>query len=284
MVLRAGDFVSLKANWEPKSDNLRRIASELELGLDSFVFVDDNPAEIEIVRQLAPEVTTILLGADPAEYAGQLQDCGLFEPRSITTEDAQRTGQYRAESERQTLLASAPDMDAYLESLVMEAEIRQFTAVDVPRVAQLINKSNQFNLTTRRRTEAEVQALIGQPDHCCLAVRLRDRFGDHGLISIVIGRISGQELEMDTWLMSCRVLKRQVEDTILNELARRAKESGCLWMKGIYIRTAKNDLVRNFYPSMGFESLTVAPDCGEFRLELDRFSPHPTKIKVRVNS
>ena len=223
MVLRASDFVSFKANWEPKSDNLRQMAADLDLGIDSFVFVDDNPAEIEIVRQFAPAVTTILLGDDPADYAGQLQDCRLFEPRSITREDQERTGQYRAESERQTLLASAADMDAYLESLAMEAVIREFTPVDVPRLAQLINKSNQFNLTTRRRTEAEVQALIRQPDHVGLSVRLQDRFGDHGLISIVVGRETGDSLVIDTWLMSCRVLKRQVEELVLNELARLAQ-------------------------------------------------------------
>ena len=284
MVLRSEDFVSFKANWEPKSDNLRQMAAELQLGLDSFVFVDDNPAEIEIVRQFAPEVTTILLGSDPAEYVGQLQDCGLFEPRSITREDVQRTSQYRAETERQTLLATAADMDAYLESLAMEAEIREFTPVDAPRLAQLINKSNQFNLTTRRRTEAEVQALIGQEGYIRFSVRLRDRFGDHGLISILIGRISGHELEMDTWLMSCRVLKRQVEDTVLNELAQRAKASGCLRVRGIYIRTAKNDMVRDFYPRMGFQTVSVTPDRGEFKLELDTFRPHPTKIDIRASS
>ena len=129
MVLRAGDFVSVKANWEPKVDNIRQMAAELRLGIDSFVFVDDNPAEIEIVRQFAPTVTTVSLSGDPADYSGQLQDCRLFEPHSITSEDARRTGQYREESEHQTLLASAADMDAYLESLAMEMMIREFMPV-----------------------------------------------------------------------------------------------------------------------------------------------------------
>jgi FkbH-like protein len=279
MVLRAGDFVSFKANWEPKSDNLRQMAAELTLGLDSFVFVDDNPAEIEIVRQFAPEVMTILLGDDPAEYAGQLQDCRLFEPRSITDEDLKRTGHYRAENQRQTLLATAADMDAYLESLAMEAVIHEFTPVDVPRLAQLINKSNQFNLTTRRRTEAEVHELIGEPDYVCFSVRLRDRFGDHGLISIVIGRASGVALRIDTWLMSCRVLKRQVEELVLNELSRLAKLKGCSRLEGIYLPTAKNEMVREHYPRMGFRSQSITRDCAEYVLELDSFRPRPTKIK-----
>jgi FkbH-like protein len=284
MVLRAGDFVAFHANWEPKSDNLRRMAEELNLGLDSFVFVDDNPAEIEIVRRFAPAVSTILLGDDPAEYAGQLQDCGWFEPRRITREDRERTGQYRAESERQTLLASAADMDAYLESLAMEAVVGEFTPVDVPRLAQLINKSNQFNLTTRRRTEAEVQALLGDPDHLGVSVRLRDRFGDHGLISIVIGRVRGPALEVDTWLMSCRVLKRQVEELVLNELCRRARARGCSRLEGLYLPTAKNEMVREHYPRLGFQARNVAPDRAEYVLDLDAFRPRPTRIQLRSPS
>jgi FkbH-like protein len=284
MVLRAGDFVSFKANWEPKSDNIRRMAAELNLGLDSFVFVDDNPAEIEIVRQFAPAVSTMLLGDDPAEYAGQLQDCRWFEPRSITREDRERTDQYRAENARQTLLASATDMDAYLASLAMEAVIGEFTPVDVPRLAQLINKSNQFNLTTRRRTEAEVQALIGQPEYACFSVRLQDRFGDHGLIAIVIGRAGGDTLEIDTWLMSCRVLKRQVEELVLNELAGLAQAKGCSRLVGVYLPTAKNGMVRDHYPRMGFEPCSITPECAEYVLDLDSFRPRPTKINRRATA
>jgi FkbH-like protein len=281
MVLRLDDFVSFKANWEPKSDNLRQMAAELKLGLDSFVFVDDNPAEVEIVRQFAPAVTTLLLAGDAAEFAGQLRDCRLFEPRSITSEDAQRTAQYRAESERQSMLGSAADMDTYLESLAMEGIIREFTLVDVPRLAQLINKSNQFNLTTRRRTEAEVLALMEQPDHICLSMRLRDRFGDHGLISIVIARVAGVALEIDTWLMSCRVLKRQVEETVLNELSRLARARGCSRIEGRYRATAKNDMVRDFYPRMGFQTRACTPEGGEFVLDLASFDPRPTKMTLR---
>jgi FkbH-like protein len=165
MVLRLGDFVSFQANWEPKSDNIRRMAAELNLGLDSFVFVDDNPAEIEIVRQFAPEVATIELGPDPSEYVAQLQDCRLFEPRNITSEDVERTQQYQSEAQRQALSATITDMDAYLASLAMEGEIGGFAPVDIPRLAQLINKSNQFNLTTRRRTEADLLALARDPDY-----------------------------------------------------------------------------------------------------------------------
>jgi len=284
MVLRASDFVSFKANWEPKSDNLRRMADELGLGLDSFVFVDDNPAEIEIVRQFAPAVTTLLLSADPADYVGQLQDCRLFEPRSITVEDVNRTQQYRAERERQAASSSAADMNSYLESLAMEGFVREFNRVDAPRLAQLINKSNQFNLTTRRRTEAEVYDLIGRQDHVCLSMRLADRFGDHGLISIVIGRVDGALLEVDTWLMSCRVLKRQVEETMLNELSRLARLKGCSSILGVYLATAKNEMVRDFYSRMGFRTRTATDDRGEYVLDLASFSMVPTKVTLRATT
>jgi FkbH-like protein len=281
MVLRLDDFVSFKANWKPKSDNLRQIAAELNLGIDSLVFVDDNPAEIEIVRQFAPEVSTILLSRDPADYVAQLQDCRLFEPRSITGEDTRRTHQYRAERGRQNALASATDMEAYLQSLEMQGTIRDFVPVDVPRLSQLINKSNQFNLTTRRRTEAEVQALIGRDDHVCLSARLQDRFGDHGLISIVIGRAAGDTMEIDTWLMSCRVLNRQVEETMLHQLCMRAQAKGCTRLIGVYLATAKNDMVRDFYPRMGFQSISVTPGRGEYALELSSFVPRLTRIALK---
>ena len=222
MVLRMKDIVCFKANWQPKSENIRQIANELNLGLDSLVFIDDNPAEIEIVRQFVPEVETVLLSADPSEYAGALQDSRYFEPKNVTAEDLERVDQYKQESQRQELLATVTDMDAYLESLGMEAVIREFRAGG--RAAHLA---------------ADQQEQPVQPDHATphrgasaghhggsayfgFTVRLADRFGDHGLISIVVGKVEGEETEVDTWLMSCRVLKRQVEELVLNELVRLA--------------------------------------------------------------
>jgi FkbH-like protein len=280
MVLRLEDIVSFKANWEPKSENIRAMALELNLGLDSFVFVDDNPAEIEIVRQFVPEVTTILLGADPSDYVAQLADCRLFEPRNITSEDAERTSQYRSDAQRQVLAATVTDMSSYLESLQMESVISEFAPVDVPRLSQLINKSNQFNLTTRRRSEAGVITVMNNPNFIGFSVRLKDRFGDHGLISIVIGEKAGDTMKIDTWLMSCRVLKRQVEEEVLNELVRLAKWKTCTRLEGAFLPTPKNEMVRDFYPRMGF-SLTAETDTQrEFELRLEGFQPIPTKIKI----
>jgi len=280
MVLRMNDFVSFKANWEPKSENIRQMAAELNLGIDSFAFVDDNPAEIEIVRQFAPEVATILLGPDPSEYVTQLQDCRLFEPRNITAEDVERTSQYHAEAQRKALSATITDMGAYLESLEMEAAITEFTKIDVPRLAQLINKSNQFNLTTRRRTEADILTLMSDPRYVGFSIRLKDRFSDHGLISIVIGKKSDKTMEIDTWLMSCRVLKRQVEEEVLNELARLAASRGCSLLQGVYFPTAKNEMVRDFYPRMGFILISENDKSRVFELNVKTFQSIPTKIKV----
>ena len=280
MVLRMDDFASFSANWDPKADNIRRMAAELNLGLDSFVFVDDNAAEVEIVRQFAPEVTAIHLGADPSEFVALLQDARLFEPASVTADDAKRTQQYQSERERKALLSSAVDMDAYLESLEMEGLVSDFVPVDVPRLSQLINKSNQFNLTTRRRSEGEVTALIDDPSHACFSVRLKDRFGDHGLIAIAIGRVEGATMVIDTWLMSCRVLKRRVEDEVLNELVRLADERGCSTLIGVYLPTAKNGMVEDHYPALGFECVRESAERSEFCLGVRSYQPRPTPIRI----
>jgi len=242
--------------------------------------MDDNPAEIEIVRQFAPEVTTILLGPDPSDYVAQLADCRLFEPRSITDEDAGRTSQYRSDAQRKALAASVTDMAAYLESLSMEAVISEFLPVDVPRLSQLINKSNQFNLTTRRRSEAEVTAVMNDSNFIGYSVRLKDRFGDHGLISIVIGEKKDGALRIDTWLMSCRVLKRGVEELVLNELVRLAKMKNCIRLEGFFLPTPKNEMVRDFYGRMGFTLTAESETQREFELPLESWQPMPVKIKT----
>ena len=280
MVLGLEDIVNFKANWEPKSENIRRMAPELNLGLDSFVFVDDNPGEVEIVRQFVPEVTTILLGPDPADYVDQLQDCRLFEPKNITAEDAERTNQYRSDAQRKALEESVTDMDSYLDSLAMEGVIKEFAAVDVPRLSQLINKSNQFNLTTHRRSEVEVIAVMKDPGCVGFSLRLKDRFGDHGLISVVIGQKRGDTMFIDTWLMSCRVLKRQVEEEVLSEVARLAKLRGCHRLEGLYLPTAKNEMVLDFYGRMGFKLVSASETKRDYTLELERFQPISTKIKI----
>jgi FkbH-like protein len=284
MVLKEKDIVSFKANWKPKSDNIRTIAAELGLGLDSFVFVDDNPAEIEIVRQFVPEVSTVLLGPDPSDYVRQLQDSRLFEPRNITQEDSQRTEQYRQETQRKAHLALATDMDSYLASMEMVATVNDFNSVDLPRICQLINKSNQFNLTTRRRTEAELLVLMQDPEYLGFTIRLRDRFGDHGLIAVVIcqcEKLDGTPvLEIDTWLMSCRVLNRQVEEETMNEIARRALQHSITHIRGVYRPSSRNGLVRDLYRKLGFSESSPLFSEKEFVCDARNYHPFETRIKV----
>lgn len=280
MVLRLSNIVNFKANWEPKSENIRQIATELNLGLDSLVFLDDNPAEIEIVRQFVPEVSGIWLGEDPSAYTSILKDCRLFELRSITTEDMKRVQLYQHEAKRQELMSTSTDMDSYLISLDMEAVISEFVPIDAPRITQLINKSNQFNLTTRRRTEAEVISLIQAPDYKAFTVRLSDRFGAHGLIAVVVADVSGGSLVIDTWLMSCRVLKRQVEELTLNRIVELARMRGCSLVIGVYKPTAKNGMVRELYPKLGFTEENASPDVSTFILDVDKYTPKETQIKL----
>ena len=284
MVLRMKDFACFKANWNPKSDNLREIAAELNLGTDSIVFVDDNPAEIEIVHQFAPDVEALLLGPDPSEYVSRLKDARLFESLSITAEDTRRTQQYIDEAQRRDLLASATDMGAYLRSLEMRAVVRDFHPIDVARIAQLINKSNQFNLTTRRRTEADVKQVMEDP--CCTAftIRLADKFGDQGLIAVVIGCLEEHYLNIDTWLMSCRVLNRQVEEETVNEIVRRAVLRGCKRIRGRYIPSQKNGMVKDLYGRMGFTRVAEHEHAIEFELDPAAYHAVSTAIQIHRES
>lgn len=280
MVLKLDHLSAFKANWEPKSENIKAIAEELGLGLDSFVFVDDSPAEIEIVRQFSPSVETILLGPDPADYISQVDCARFFEPKAITSEDRQRVAQYQAETKRQVLAGKVTDMDVFLQSLEMKGTICEFTELDLPRVAQLINKSNQFNLTTRRRSESDLRNLVRDPFCVAFSFRLEDKFGDYGLISVFIGKVSDKNLTIDTWLMSCRVLKRQVEMEVLNEVVRLARERHCVKLEACYIPTAKNKMVSGLLPELGFEEIARKADRVDYSLSIDKQASAPTRIQI----
>ena len=279
MALRLEDFVSFQANWNPKSDNIKLIADELNLGLSSFVFADDNPAEIEIVRKFAPDVTCLLLDGDPSGFTTVLKDSRLFEPRNITNEDFGKTALYQKETERRELETSITDMPTFLKSLEMEAQIRPFNRVDAPRISQLINKSNQFNLTTFRKTEAEVLHLAEDPQFRSFTVRLKDKFGDHGLISVFLGQIEGRILNIELWLMSCRVLKRQVEEIFMNEVVAIAKVSNCDRIQGRYIPTAKNGMVKDLLPKFGFSLAKETPSQTEYFLDISSYKAYETFVK-----
>ncbi len=253
MPLRLDDFSAFVANWEDKATNLRSIASSLNIGLDALVFVDDSAAECEIVRRFCPEVAVLQMPEDPAEYCRLLDSRRFFETVSISGEDASRAAHFEAEKSRRALESAAPDLKSFLRDLRMRATAEPFKEEDLGRIAQLINKTNQFNLTARRRNEAELRALIKDPSALTLSVRLQDRLGDYGLIAVCIGLKRGEEVEIDSWLMSCRALGRGVEQFTFTRLAQAAWEAGAKSLLGRYLPTPKNGMVRDLYPSLGFK-------------------------------
>ena len=259
MVLAMDDFAAFEASWDPKALALRRIADTLQLGLDSFVFFDDNPAEREHIRQALPEVEVAEVPEDPADYVRALEQGLWFESVGLTDEDRARTAHYAVERRRVELRNTATNLDDYLTSLEMVAQVRELDDTDMQRVIQLIGKTNQFNLTTRRHSEAQVRAILAGAGNIALTVRLKDRFSDYGLVSVVFGvaQVDAElpTLEIDTWLMSCRVIGRTLEPLVLRALVERSVRRGYRRIVGQYLPTAKNALVSGLYGDLGFASL-----------------------------
>lgn len=274
MQLKVGDIACFVANWYDKASNLRAIAQQLNIGLDSLVFADDNPFERNIVRRELPMVMVPELPDDPALHARCIADAGYFETLTITHEDTLRTQNYQSEKARAELRQSITDMDGYLQSLEMELIYRPFDRTGLQRIVQLINKTNQFNLTTRRYSEAEVIKILEDPEAVTLQMRLVDKFGDHGVIAIVIAhRAKNGEFAIDTWLMSCRVLGRGVEKATLDLLVREVARRGGVAIVGRYLPTKKNVMVKSHYEGLGFEK--IADDEGDtttWRLRLDMYA------------
>jgi FkbH-like protein len=260
MVLRLEDVSCFVANWGDKARNLRTIAERLNIGLDSIVLVDDNPAERSLVRQSAPEVAVPEMPKDPAGYVAALERHRYFQIMSAGEEDFQRTDYYRANVQRQEVEAAATSTEEFLTSLQMVARVAPITSVTMERCVQLINRTNQFNLTTRRYSAADVQRMMESQDWLTCTVALADRFGDNGLISVLLGRAEGNVLEIDTWLMSCRVLKRRVEHFLMNRLHDLALRGGFAVIRGRYIPTARNSLVRDLYAELGFTRTGTGTD------------------------
>ncbi len=283
MVLRRGDISAFVANWNDKAANIREIAEILNIGLDSMVFLDDNPFERTLVRRELPAVAVPEVGEEPSRFAQILADGGYFEAVSITDEDRERTSLYQSNAAREVSRKSATDLPSYLRSLDMELHWSRFDRVGLQRIVQLINKTNQFNLTTRRYSEEDVLSVMANNRAFGLQLRLIDRFGDNGIISIIIGKMDGgDDLLIDTWLMSCRVLGRQVEPTTLNLVAAQAQALGARRLIGEYRPTKKNAMVREHYTRLGFAPLETAEDGGSRAvLDLATFTPAETFVDVR---
>lgn len=279
-LLRPGDFACIRANWQPKDRNFAEIAEELGLLPESLVLIDDNPAERAIVTARFPDVEAPALDA-PEAYLAALDGSGLFEPAGLSSDDLRRGEMYRANAERARLRERFVDYGEYLRSLDMRAEIAPFAPVYLARIAQLTNKSNQFNLTTRRYTESELRRFAEDPDCLTLYGTLTDRFGDNGVVSVVLGRRAGDAVDIELWLMSCRVLKRNLEHAMLDELAARAVQSGASRLRGYYRETARNGMVRTLYRDFGFT--LVGENGGDTVWELPLSGYEKRNRVIRVN-
>ncbi len=260
MLLRRGDISAFVANWHDKASNIRGIAEMLDIGVDSLVFLDDNPFERNQVRAALPAVAVPEVPDDPGLVPFCLADAGYFEAVAVTADDLARRAQYAANAERQRKREDAGDISTYLASLDMRMKWHRFRPVDHERTVQLINKTNQFNLTTRRYTGAEVLAVAGDPRAVGLTFRLVDSLGDNGIIAVVIARIEGTTAVIDTWLMSCRVLGRGVEAATLDVLAREAASLGATSLVGLHVPSEKNAMVRDHYGRLGFSAEPPGPD------------------------
>ena len=280
-ILQPEHFSAFRANWGPKPENLESIARELNLGLDSFVFVDDNPAERALVSAQLPQVAVPEVGADVTDYPRILDCARYFESIALSSEDLARAGHYQQNAQRQFAQARFADYGEYLDSLGMTAEIAPFSSMYLDRIAQLTNKTNQFNLTTRRYTLAELEAVAADPCAVTLYGRLTDRFGDNGLVSVVLGRRRADTLVLDLWLMSCRVLKRDMELAMLDALVASARPLGIAALEGVFIPSRKNSMVAQHYPSLGFQLLSADPDgTTHYLLPTGNYQPQSRHIRI----
>lgn len=271
MVLKLEDIAVFIANWDNKADNIRRIQSILNIGFDSMVFLDDNPFERNIVRENIPEVTVPELPEDPAHYLEYLYSLNLFETATFSSSDSKRTKQYQIEAERAAVQMSFTNEGDFLKSLNMQSEVRPFDSFNIPRVSQLSQRSNQFNLRTIRYTESDIERMSKNGDYYNFSFTLTDKFGDNGLICVVILKNHDNEsLFIDTWFMSCRVLKRGMENFTLNTIVDYAKNKGFKRIVGEYIPTQKNSMVADHFTQLGF-SKTDDINNHYFNLNIDEY-------------
>jgi FkbH-like protein len=268
MRIRLDDIAVFLANWDDKPASIRRVAETLGIGLDALVFVDDNPAERQAVRELVPEVDVVALPDDPSGYVRALAAYPWLETAALTDDDRRRTEQYRARAHVAELRSGAGSMEEFLAGLGMRARIAGFDELRLPRITQLVNKTNQFNLTTRRASETEMRRVAEDDGHVDLCLELHDRFADHGLIAVLIARQDGPELDIETFLMSCRVIGRTVEEALVARVCREAAQRGCIRLRGRYVPSPKNAMVADLYERLGFEPAGRDGDATLWTLEV----------------
>ena len=274
MVLREEHFASMQINWNDKVSNLRAISEELNIGLDSMVFIDDNPVERAWVRQALPDVLVVDLSEDPAMYQATLETLTVFELISLTDEDRRRGALYASERARRELKAESGSFEAFVNGLSMVLTIGNMHPKDVKRVGQLTRKTNQFTMTTKRYTDAEIEEMASHPDNLVYALRVRDVYEDNGLVGVLILRHLEKVWSIDTFLMSCRVLGRTIEGAFLAEVLSDIKKAGAAAVEADFIQTTKNGLASSFYEGFGFERVTINGGHTSWRLDLSGWTAH----------
>src|SRR5271166_1863023 len=285
MLVRAKDFAALRINWTDKAQNLREIAQELNVGIDALAFIDDNPFEREQVRAALPEVTIIGLPKNPLEYAVAVRNCAALERLALSSEDQKRTELYAAQKQRTGAEQNFQTKEDFFRFLEQEAELEPVSELTLARVAQLTQKTNQFNLTTRRYTEPQIAEMAKQPDWHLFSVRVRDRFGDHGLVGVAITHDKDELCEVDTFLLSCRVIGRTIETALLARLAESATQRGRQRLVGWFLPTKKNAPARDFYEQHGFQWQATSCEGSLWTLDLESSASIlrcPDWIKLKV--
>lgn len=279
-VLKPEDFAVFTANWNDKANNLINAAKQLNIGVDALAFADDNPAERHIVDSLGAGVGVPELKI-PERFAETIDHAGYFEPVSLSEDDRKRAAMYMQNAQRAAMEASFTDYGGYLDSLEMVGYLESFTPERLERITSLANKSNQFNLTTRRYTVSEMEAVAADEGHITLSGRLEDKFGDNGLVSEIIGRVDGEDMEIELWLMSCRVLKRELEFAMFDELVKKAKAKGVKRIIGVYLKSPKNSMVADHYEKLGFTLIEKNGDDTRWEFIIpDQYQPLNTHIKL----
>ncbi len=281
MLLREKHFASILVNWEPKPQNMQKIAEQINIGLDSIVFIDDNPAERELMRQSLPQVETLDMPADPSLFARTLRETGFFTRAYLTEEDKNRGQIYAAQRQRGQFQQSCTTLEDFLKSLEMVVSIHPASKDDIKRVAQLTQRTNQFNLTTRRYTEADIAAMAQNPNWRIYVLGLKDKFGDNGTVGLALVEIQPKQWRVDTFLMSCRVIGRQVEDALVDRICRDTVKAGCVDISAEYIPSAKNNLVTGFWDKMGFEKENADAQQVRYSKQLENYqSPQFLYLKI----
>ena len=283
MLVRAKTFAAVRINWTDKAQNLREIAQELNVGIDSLAFLDDNPFEREQVRAALPEITVIELSKNPMEYALAVRNCAVFERLTLSTEDQQRTAMYAEQKQRASAEQTFQSKEDFFRYLEQEADLDPVTDLTLARVAQLTQKTSQFNLTTRRYTEPQIAEMATKPEWNIFSIKVRDRFGDHGLVGVAITHDEGERCEVDTFLLSCRVIGRTVETAFLSHLAESAAHRGRTQLFGWFLPTRKNAPARDFYEQHGFARQETNETGSRWTLDLGSSTLRsPAWIKLRV--